>query len=144
MRSNRSEHKCTLNAIFICIGGKKAVEVHAAVWVPDGDAPICMHCKETQFTLINRRHHCRKCGAVVCGPCSNKRFVLPNQSTKPLRVCTHCYDLLSSGAQEPSRRYDSSPDDNSDDEDEKSKNNSHDEVSSVKFVGYCLVAIYRI
>ncbi|KAI4466940.1 pleckstrin y domain-containing family f member 2-related [Holotrichia oblita] len=109
--------------------GKKAVEVHAAVWVPDGEASVCMHCKETQFTLINRRHHCRKCGAVVCGPCSNKRFVLPNQSAKPLRVCTHCYDLLSSGTQETSRRYDSSPDDNSDDEDEKSKNNSHDEVT---------------
>ncbi|KRT84480.1 hypothetical protein AMK59_325, partial [Oryctes borbonicus] len=113
-------------------GGKKAVEVHAAVWVPDGEASVCMHCKETQFTLINRRHHCRKCGAVVCGPCSNKRFVLPNQSSKPLRVCTHCYDLLNSGAQEAVRRYDSSPDDNSDDEDEKSKNNSHDEP---KFYG---------
>lgn len=36
-------------------GGKKAVEVHAAVWVPDGEAPVCMHCKKTQFTLINRR-----------------------------------------------------------------------------------------
>lgn len=35
--------------------GKKAVEVHAAVWVPDGEAAVCMHCKKTQFTLINRR-----------------------------------------------------------------------------------------
>lgn len=40
---------------FFILGGKKAVEVHAAVWVPDGDAPVCMHCKKTQFTLINRR-----------------------------------------------------------------------------------------
>lgn len=42
------------------------------------------------------QHHCRKCGAVVCGPCSNKRFLLPNQSSKPLRVCLHCYDFLTS------------------------------------------------
>lgn len=35
--------------------GKKAVEVHAAVWVPDSEANICMHCKRTQFTVLNRR-----------------------------------------------------------------------------------------
>ncbi|XP_066996480.1 pleckstrin homology domain-containing family F member 2 isoform X2 [Anabrus simplex] len=75
--------------------GKKAVEVHAAVWVPDSEAAVCMHCKRTQFTVLNRRHHCRKCGAVVCGPCSNKRFLLPSQSSKPLRVCLNCYDTLS-------------------------------------------------
>jgi len=36
-------------------GGKKAVEVHAAVWVPDSEAAVCMHCKKTQFTVLNRR-----------------------------------------------------------------------------------------
>lgn len=95
--------------------GKKAVEVHAAVWVPDSEANVCMHCKRTQFTVINRRvsavnffffyvycfifiyfqHHCRNCGTVVCGPCSSKRFILPNQSSKPLRVCLNCFDKLS-------------------------------------------------
>jgi pleckstrin homology domain-containing family F len=35
--------------------GKKAVEVHAAVWVPDSEANVCMHCKKTQFTVLNRR-----------------------------------------------------------------------------------------
>lgn len=95
--------------------GKKAVEVHAAVWVPDSEANICMHCKKTQFTVLNRRvimthtlffinfllaicwfqHHCRNCGTVVCGPCSSKRFLLPNQSSKPLRVCLNCFDKLS-------------------------------------------------
>lgn len=37
------------------LGGKKAVEVHAAVWVPDSDASVCMHCKKNQFTVLNRR-----------------------------------------------------------------------------------------
>lgn len=40
---------------FLFLGGKKAVEEHAAVWVPDGEASVCMHCTKTQFTLINRR-----------------------------------------------------------------------------------------
>merc|ERR1712110_185883 len=76
--------------------GKKAVDEHAAVWVPDSEAGTCMHCKKVQFTLVNRRHHCRKCGVVCCNTCSSKRFLLPAQSSKPLRVCMTCYDELSS------------------------------------------------
>jgi len=76
--------------------GKKAVDEHAAVWVPDSEAGTCMHCKKVQFTLVNRRHHCRKCGVVCCNACSSKRFLLPAQSSKPLRVCMTCYDELSS------------------------------------------------
>lgn len=40
---------------FYLTGGKKPVETHAAVWVPDSEATICMHCKKTHFTMINRR-----------------------------------------------------------------------------------------
>jgi len=40
---------------FTIVGGKKPVEVHAAVWVPDNEATICMHCNKTQFTVLNRR-----------------------------------------------------------------------------------------
>lgn len=35
--------------------GKKPVEHHAAVWVPDNEANTCMHCKRTQFTMLIRR-----------------------------------------------------------------------------------------
>jgi hypothetical protein len=111
--------------------GKKAVEEHAAVWVPDGEASVCMRCKKSQFTLINRRHHCRKCGAVVCGPCSNKRFLLPNQSSKPLRVCLHCFGELTSaarnhntstdGVQKDRNNADTSGEEDSDDDDETSR-----------------------
>lgn len=75
--------------------GKQPPSEHAAVWVPDNEASICMHCKKTQFTVLNRRHHCRKCGSVVCGPCSSKKFLLRGQSDKPLRVCLQCFDELS-------------------------------------------------
>ena len=36
----------------------------------------------------------RKCGVVVCNACSMQRFLLPAQSSKPLRVCNKCYDEL--------------------------------------------------
>ena len=33
----------------------------------------------------------------MCSNCSTKKFLLPSQSSKPLRVCDNCYNLLSSG-----------------------------------------------
>lgn len=79
---------------LISKGGKQAATDHAAVWVPDSDASLCMQCKKTQFNLIQRRHHCRNCGAVVCGACSSKRYLLPSISRNPSRVCSTCYESL--------------------------------------------------
>jgi len=38
---------------------------------------------------FNARHHCRKCGKCVCGPCSPDVIDLENTST-PQRVCKEC------------------------------------------------------
>lgn len=81
--------------------GKRSTKEHAAVWVPDSDAPCCMHCQKSKFTPINRRHHCRRCGLVVCGNCSSRKFLLPHILPKPIRVCDTCYDKLSTGAAKP-------------------------------------------
>jgi len=105
--------------------GKKAIETHAAVWVPDSDAPTCQICR-TAFTLLNRRHHCRKCGIVVCGSCSKGRHLLPSQSKKPLRVCNNCQQILTGkgqGIQNNQIQNDSSgEDDSSGDEENPSWN----------------------
>jgi len=103
--------------------GKQASVEHAAVWVPDSEANTCMSCKKTQFTLVNRRHHCRKCGKVVCNGCSMQRFLLPAQSSKPLRVCDQCYDELAKSSNNAGfsskdcKGTDSSGEDDSDDDD---------------------------
>jgi hypothetical protein len=36
--------------------------------VPDECAKSCFSCR-SEFTLTNRRHHCRACGRVFCGKC---------------------------------------------------------------------------
>lgn len=54
-----------------------------------------MRCKSAKFTVVNRRHHCRNCGYVICGDCSKNRFLLLSQSDDPLRVCNTCYKALS-------------------------------------------------
>ena len=47
-------------------------------WQPDSEASECPICKR-QFTWIFRKHHCRKCGRVVCNECSPHRITIPRQ-----------------------------------------------------------------
>lgn len=62
-------------------------------WIPDEEAAQCMACAQT-FTTFRRRHHCRNCGGVFCGVCSNSQAPLPKFGlTKAVRVCRNCYLL---------------------------------------------------
>lgn len=74
--------------------GRQPTTEHAAPWIPDKATDICMRCTQTRFSALTRRHHCRKCGFVVCAECSRERFLLPRLSPKPLRVCSLCYREL--------------------------------------------------
>ena len=47
-------------------------------WQPDSEASECPICKRP-FSLLFRRHHCRKCGRVVCNDCSPHRITIPRQ-----------------------------------------------------------------
>ncbi|KAH9285630.1 Uncharacterized protein ECG_00610 [Echinococcus granulosus] len=64
------------------------------VWIPNSVATHCMVCLTTEFTMVQRRHHCRNCGKVVCGKCSQYRWVLPAQGPSKLRICRACHELL--------------------------------------------------
>jgi hypothetical protein len=47
-------------------------------WQPDSEVTECPICKR-QFSVFFRRHHCRKCGRVVCNDCSPHRITIPRQ-----------------------------------------------------------------
>ncbi|CAI6337922.1 unnamed protein product [Periconia digitata] len=47
-------------------------------WQSDADATHCFVCG-SQFTWFYRKHHCRKCGRVVCSACSPHRITIPRQ-----------------------------------------------------------------
>lgn len=45
-------------------------------WVLNDEVVECMCCQKTTFSMFNRRHHCRRCGRVVCYYCSNHRMLV--------------------------------------------------------------------
>ena len=47
-------------------------------WQPDHEVNDCPICKRP-FSFLFRRHHCRKCGRVVCNECSPHRITIPRQ-----------------------------------------------------------------
>ena len=72
------------------------IEAEAPIWQPDSAAKNCTFCKG-EFSLLNRRHHCRLCGKLVCGNCSTHRVVLPNIDTSKQRVCDQCFEASANG-----------------------------------------------
>ncbi|KAM5274232.1 zinc finger FYVE domain-containing protein 26 isoform 2-T2 [Ctenodactylus gundi] len=71
-------------------------------WVPDETESICMVCCREHFTMFNRRHHCRRCGRLVCGSCSTKKMVVEGCRENPTRVCDQCYHYYNQNTPEES------------------------------------------
>uniref|UniRef100_A0A670I241 Zinc finger FYVE domain-containing protein 26 n=1 Tax=Podarcis muralis TaxID=64176 RepID=A0A670I241_PODMU len=61
-------------------------------WIPDETEVTCMVCKTERFTMFNRRHHCRRCGRLVCSSCSTKKMTVEECRENPARVCDQCYN----------------------------------------------------
>ena len=91
IRDTVSQHKRDTRSLQIEV---EKIEAEAPIWQPDSATNSCSVCK-CEFSLLNRRHHCRMCGKVVCGNCSPHRVVLPNIDTNKQRVCVQCFEIIS-------------------------------------------------
>lgn len=61
-------------------------------WESDADVKQCRICKVT-FGVMTRKHHCRRCGRIICANCSKHQLpVRDKQGKKELvRVCDDCF-----------------------------------------------------
>ncbi|XP_023520487.1 1-phosphatidylinositol-3-phosphate 5-kinase FAB1B-like isoform X1 [Cucurbita pepo subsp. pepo] len=66
-------------------------------WMPDKSCRVCYEC-DSQFTFINRRHHCRRCGRVFCSKCTANSIPAPStdptnsrEDSEKIRVCNYCF-----------------------------------------------------
>ncbi|XP_031274181.1 1-phosphatidylinositol-3-phosphate 5-kinase FAB1B [Pistacia vera] len=90
-------------------------------WMPDQSCRVCYEC-DSQFTLFNRRHHCRLCGRIFCGQCTANSVPAPSVESNSsreeweIRVCNYCFkqwqqgiDTLHNGTQVPKINLSTSP-----------------------------------
>jgi hypothetical protein len=80
------------NALVKFAERTKSTARHVApVWTQDREHKSCSLCK-LDFSFLNRRHHCRMCGTLVCATCSTGRRLLTNIDVKtPVRLCDPWY-----------------------------------------------------
>lgn len=66
------------------------------MWAADHTARQCP-CGTT-FSLLTRKHHCRKCGLIFCNACSGQRSTIPSFQPGAWkgkeRVCNPCYKSI--------------------------------------------------
>jgi FYVE zinc finger len=61
------------------------------LWVPDHAITRCQSC-QIEFWLGRRKHHCRSCGQIFCGDCSQYFAPFPKESfLEPVRLCESCF-----------------------------------------------------
>jgi len=64
-------------------------------WQPDKSTKACSTCSKN-FNMLQRRHHCRHCGRVICGKCGKKKHrvvLLKYGYHEPVRVCVSCHEV---------------------------------------------------
>ncbi|XP_074589032.1 1-phosphatidylinositol-3-phosphate 5-kinase FAB1B-like [Curcuma longa] len=78
-------------------GRSEPPNVSKNFWMPDHSCRVCYEC-DSQFTVFNRRHHCRYCGRIFCGKCTSN-FVPASsdncgntkEDCERVRVCNFCF-----------------------------------------------------
>lgn len=58
-------------------------------WEPDKTSERCSNCRNN-FTVVNRRHHCRCCGVLICNTCSIFKTVPQQGYFYSTRICGGC------------------------------------------------------
>ncbi|KAF4522709.1 hypothetical protein B566_EDAN012726 [Ephemera danica] len=72
---------------------KESDAMFSADTAPEWAEGECCHRCRVQFSMMQRKHHCRACGQVFCHQCSSKNSTLPKFGIeKEVRVCEACFD----------------------------------------------------
>uniref|UniRef100_A0A7N8Y2J6 FYVE, RhoGEF and PH domain containing 1 n=1 Tax=Mastacembelus armatus TaxID=205130 RepID=A0A7N8Y2J6_9TELE len=84
------------NEFFFSSISQSCVELgkRAPTPIREKEVTLCMKCQEPFNSITKRRHHCKACGHVVCGKCSEFRARLSYDNNRTNRVCIDCYATL--------------------------------------------------
>ena len=74
-------------------GDKGLFDLEEPDWVEDDKFSNCQICT-SQFSLFVRRHHCRRCGKLLCGKCCHSKVDLWRMGfIDPQLVCNTCVSI---------------------------------------------------
>eukprot|EP01118_Nematostelium_gracile_P018466 TRINITY_DN819_c0_g1_i3.p1 TRINITY_DN819_c0_g1~~TRINITY_DN819_c0_g1_i3.p1 ORF type:complete len:427 (+),score=78.59 TRINITY_DN819_c0_g1_i3:539-1819(+) len=66
----------------------------SGIWINDHEVEYCPLCIQT-FSILLRKHHCRRCGRIFCSKCSSKKSMVPEiDDRNESRVCDVCYSQI--------------------------------------------------
>ena len=86
-RPNKGKGKSKTGGVFIVPVNVPSKEQ----WVADTDVDQCPCCRTVTFSMFERRHHCRRCGRVVCAHCSPHRRPVEGYGQVLVRTCVDCF-----------------------------------------------------
>ncbi|EDL07497.1 FYVE, RhoGEF and PH domain containing 1, partial [Mus musculus] len=86
--TNRDDEDTPPNSPNVDLGKRAPTPIR------EKEVTMCMRCQEPFNSITKRRHHCKACGHVVCGKCSEFRARLIYDNNRSNRVCTDCYVAL--------------------------------------------------
>jgi predicted nucleic acid-binding Zn ribbon protein len=72
-------------------GGPPAPVLEVPSWQDDTGITQCPLCNAKFNSLLLRKYHCRLCGNVACGSCTEGRVVVAAWGDDQLRVCRPCH-----------------------------------------------------
>ena len=82
---------------YLISGRSDPTDLSRDFWMPDQSCRVCYDC-DSQFTVFNRRHHCRVCGRIFCAKCTSNAVIHPSDKQKTscedkerVRVCNYCF-----------------------------------------------------
>lgn len=94
-----SPDKNLLGVKFWSLRKGESANVSRDFWMPDQSCRVCYEC-DSQFTVFNRRHHCRHCGRIFCAKCTTHSVPVHSdeskcdrEETERIRVCNYCFGL---------------------------------------------------
>ncbi|EME45991.1 hypothetical protein DOTSEDRAFT_70113 [Dothistroma septosporum NZE10] len=85
------------------LSGRRESDIVLPRWQSDQEVNKCPVCS-TEFSFWYRKHHCRKCGRVVCASCSPHRITIPKQYIVQPPSPATLYEDDTSSASSPSDR----------------------------------------
>ena len=74
-------------------GERGVFDLDEPEWTVDNKYEKCEYCT-AKFSLLVRRHHCRRCGKLLCGKCCNHKVQLWRMGfLDPQLVCNTCVSI---------------------------------------------------